>query len=154
LIAELLNKGYKVILSNYDALYLDCGYGAWVGEGNNWCSPYIGWQKVYENRPKTILAGLGVSQHQNLVLGAEAALWSEQVDEQALDAKVWPRAAAMAERLWSDPDDNWRQAEMRMINVRERLVARGIMADSLQPEWCHQNDNKCILEPTQKLPTA
>ncbi|XP_059489580.1 chitooligosaccharidolytic beta-N-acetylglucosaminidase [Neocloeon triangulifer] len=144
-IAELVRSGFKVILSNYDALYFDCGYGAWVGEGNNWCSPYIGWQKVYENRPSKILEDLGVGQYGDLVLGAEAALWSEQVDEQTLDGKVWPRAAAMAERLWSDPAENWRQAEMRMINVRERLVARGVMADALQPEWCHQNDDKCKL---------
>ncbi|KAI5643348.1 glycosyl hydrolase family 20, catalytic domain-containing protein [Phthorimaea operculella] len=44
-IQGLLKKGYRLILSNYDALYFDCGYGAWVGTGNNWCSPYIGWQK-------------------------------------------------------------------------------------------------------------
>ncbi|CAB3380680.1 Hypothetical predicted protein [Cloeon dipterum] len=144
-IAELLQAGFKVILSNYDALYFDCGYGAWVGTGNNWCSPYIGWQKVYENRPKKILEDLGVSQYADLVLGSEAALWSEQVDEQALDGKVWPRAAALAERLWSDPDEDWKQANMRMINVRERLVSRGVMADALQPEWCLQNDDKCKL---------
>lgn len=23
-------------------MYLDCGFSAWVGEGNNWCSPYKG----------------------------------------------------------------------------------------------------------------
>lgn len=49
---DLLNKGYRLIFSNYDALYFDCGFGAWVTEGNNWCSPYIGWQKVYENSPR------------------------------------------------------------------------------------------------------
>jgi hexosaminidase len=41
-IKVLADKGYKMILSNVDALYLDCGYGAWVGEGNNWCTPYKG----------------------------------------------------------------------------------------------------------------
>lgn len=34
-IAGLLGKGYKLIISNYDALYFDCGFGAWVGEGIN-----------------------------------------------------------------------------------------------------------------------
>lgn len=57
-IAELLERGYKLILSNYDALYLDCGFAGWVTDGNNWCSPYIGWQKVYENSPAKIAGKL------------------------------------------------------------------------------------------------
>lgn len=28
---------------------MDCGYESWVGTGQNWCAPYSGWQKVYEN---------------------------------------------------------------------------------------------------------
>lgn len=32
-IQGLLQKGYRLIMSNYDALYLDCGFGAWVGAG-------------------------------------------------------------------------------------------------------------------------
>lgn len=65
-------------------------------EGNNWCSPYIGWQKVYDNRMEAV-AGPYIDQ----IYGAEATLWSEQVDEFTLDARLWPRASAMAERLWS-----------------------------------------------------
>lgn len=53
-INQLLENGYKIILSNYDALYMDCGFGGWVTDGNNWCSPYIGWQKIYENKPSRI----------------------------------------------------------------------------------------------------
>ena len=41
-LTNLINKGYKVIVSNYDALYLDCGYANWVTNGTNWCSPYKG----------------------------------------------------------------------------------------------------------------
>ena len=41
-LTNLINKGYKVIVSNYDALYLDCGYANWVKNGTNWCSPYKG----------------------------------------------------------------------------------------------------------------
>lgn len=35
------------------------------------------------------------------VMGAETALWTEIVTEEMLDNRLWPRAAAMAERFWS-----------------------------------------------------
>lgn len=38
-VKKILERGYKVIVSNYDALYLDCGGAGWVTDGNNWCSP-------------------------------------------------------------------------------------------------------------------
>ncbi|XP_069701627.1 chitooligosaccharidolytic beta-N-acetylglucosaminidase isoform X2 [Periplaneta americana] len=147
-IAELVNKGFRVIFSNYDALYFDCGFGAWIGEGNNWCSPYIGWQKVYKNNPYDILTSLGVdvslgTAARELVLGAEAALWSEQADESSLDGRFWPRAAAMAERLWTNPDEGWQQAEYRLLAHRERLVQRGLQSEALEPQWCYQNEGYC-----------
>ncbi|XP_050674128.1 chitooligosaccharidolytic beta-N-acetylglucosaminidase isoform X2 [Leptidea sinapis] len=137
-IRGLLQKGYRLIMSNYDALYFDCGFGAWIGEGNNWCAPYIGWQKVYENSPRDM-----AQQYQDLILGGEAALWSEQTDSSTAESRLWPRAAAMAERLWAEPRENWRSAERRMLAVRERLVRLGIQADSVEPEWCYQNDGYC-----------
>ena len=41
-IRTLAERGYDMIFTNVDSTYLDCGFGAWVGEGNNWCSPYKG----------------------------------------------------------------------------------------------------------------
>lgn len=35
------------------------------------------------------------------VMGAEAPLWTEIVTEEMLDARLWPRCAALAERFWS-----------------------------------------------------
>jgi hexosaminidase len=77
------------------------------------------------------------------IYGAEAALWSEQVDEWSLDSKLWPRVSALAERLWSDPETGWRNAESRMLVNRRRLVRNGIQANRLQPEWCLQNEGEC-----------
>lgn len=127
-----------MILSNYDGLYLDCGFGAWVTEGVNWCSPYIGWEKVYMNGFNHF-----DSKYRSQFLGAEAAMWSEQTDHLTLDGRIWPRLSALAERLWIDPTDDWREAEPRMLIHRERLVENGIGAEMLQPQWCLQHEGEC-----------
>jgi len=146
-IADVINKEYKTIFSNYDAWYFDCGYAGWVTDGSNWCSPYKGWQLVYDNSPKQLYRAFNdsVSALEANILGGEACMWSEQVAGDAIEAKLWPRGAALGERLWSDLSTGWKEAEYRMVHQRERMVWRGIAADALQPEWCHQNEGLCYL---------
>ncbi|XP_053954917.1 chitooligosaccharidolytic beta-N-acetylglucosaminidase-like [Anastrepha ludens] len=137
-IKDILKRGFRIIISNYDALYFDCGGPSWVSDGNNWCSPYIGWQKVYDNDLDKI-----AGEYKSQVMGAEAAIWSEEIDDFTLDSRFWPRASALAERVWSNPKESWRQAEARMLYHRQLLTERGIGASAMQPEWCLQNENQC-----------
>ena len=55
----------------------------------------------------------GNAENEHLILGGEAAMWTEQVDGEAVVHKLWPRASALAERLWSDLETDWKQAEIR-----------------------------------------
>ncbi len=44
------------------------------------------------------------SEEKARVLGGEATMWTDIVSDENLDNRVWPRTAAIAERLWSPAD--------------------------------------------------
>ncbi|HCI9592412.1 TPA: beta-N-acetylhexosaminidase [Klebsiella variicola] len=54
--------------------------------------------------PEGIQPTLPDAQQQKNLLGGEAALWAENVAAPVIDIKLWPRAFAVAERLWSAED--------------------------------------------------
>jgi len=61
------------------------------------------------------------------ILGGETTMWSELVTPLTIDSRIWPRSAAIAERLWSPKEvndiDNMRQ---RLNEVSFRLEELGI----------------------------
>ncbi|KAJ5626135.1 hypothetical protein N7510_002444 [Penicillium lagena] len=167
-INNLTARGYDVVVSSSDWLYLDCGHGGAVtndprydvltnptgdvtfnygGNGGSWCAPYKTWQRIYDYDFTTNLTD-AQAKH---VLGGEAPLWSEQVDDVTVSSGFWPRASALGELLWSGNRDpttgKKRTTEMtqRILNFREYLVANGVMATALVPKYCLQHPHACDL---------
>ncbi|KAJ8972724.1 hypothetical protein NQ317_000809 [Molorchus minor] len=142
---DLIADGYRVIISHVDAWYLDCGFGRWRETGEAACDPYRPWQTIYNHRPWQQL-----QLNKKQILGGEACLWSEQLDEGSLDARLWPRSAAFAERMWTDPPLDMTTFNIqedvytRLSTHRDRLVRRGINAEALWPAWCTQNPGMCL----------
>ena len=145
-LSSAVKAGHRVVLSNYDKLYLDCGTGNWITGGASWCSPYKSWQDVWGNEPFGPFGTL-TKDEQALVLGGEVALWGESIDATNIDQKAWPRSAAHAERMWSrsaaDTGETWQNATQRLLQQRERMVARGINANQIQPRYCLLNPGAC-----------
>lgn len=61
---------------------------------------------------------------QKRILGGEATSWSELVTHETVDSRIWPRTAAIAERLWSprsvnDIPDMYRRLEYTSFRLEE-----------------------------------
>ncbi|HEX8151016.1 MAG TPA: family 20 glycosylhydrolase [Pyrinomonadaceae bacterium] len=105
-LAEGARQGYSGILSN--GYYLDHLLPA---------------AEHYLNDP--LPEGNGLSEAEAArVLGGEACMWGEYVGPENIDARVWPRLAAIAERLWSprevrDVEDMYRRLERLSVQLEE-----------------------------------
>lgn len=69
---------------------------------------------------------------ERLIVGGEAAMWSEAVSPGTIDSRIWPRTAAVAEKLWTpaaltdDVDDMYRRLDF----ISSYLTLRGVTHES------------------------
>jgi len=105
-LAEGAKKGYYGILSN--GYYLD------------YMSPA---SEHYLVDP--IPAGTDLNADQAArILGGEACMWAEYVSPETIDSRIWPRMAAIAERLWSaasvnDVEDMYRRLSRISVQLED-----------------------------------
>ena len=109
-LVEAASKGYQGILSN--GYYIDLCQSA---------------ESHYLNDPLPQDSPLA-SGARALILGGEATMWSELVTPETIDSRIWPRTAAIAERLWSpaavrNVDDMYR----RMAGLSVELEELGLL---------------------------
>jgi hexosaminidase len=105
-LAEAARKGYDGILSN--GYYIDLIFPA---------------SQHYITDPLPADSTLTPEQAKH-VLGGEATMWAEWVTPETIDSRVWPRTAAIAERLWSprhvtDVSDMYRRLAIISLQLEE-----------------------------------
>ncbi|KAM9252774.1 beta-hexosaminidase subunit beta [Dugong dugon] len=97
------------------------------------------WKTYYEVEP---LNFSGSQEQKKLMIGGEACLWGEFVDATNLTPRLWPRASAVGERLWSHKGvRNLEDAYHRLIRHRCRMVRRGIAAQPLFTGYCNYEES-------------
>ncbi|XP_054253406.1 beta-hexosaminidase subunit beta [Indicator indicator] len=158
-IVSSYNKGYIVwqeVFDNNAQLKPDTVVEVWMG--NNyahelssvtgagftailaapWYLDYISygqdWKKYYSVEP---LNFPGSEEQKKLLIGGEACLWGEFVDATNLTPRLWPRASAVGERLWSSRSvTDLQDAYERLSNHRCRMLRRGIAAEPVFVGYC------------------
>ncbi len=83
-LAQAAKQGYRGILSN--GYYLDLGWSA---------------ARHYAVDPMSGDAASLSAEEKQRILGGESCMWAEYVSPENVDSRIWPRNAAIAERLWS-----------------------------------------------------
>ncbi len=103
-LAAAAKQGYRGILSN--GYYIDLMWSA---------------ARHYAVDPLGGAAADLTPEQKQLVLGGEATMWSEFVNWENIDSRIWPRTAAIAERYWSPQsvtDVNSMYARLDVISQR------------------------------------
>lgn len=106
-LAAAAQQGYQGILSN--GYYLDLGWSA---------------ARHYAVDPMGGAAAALTDDQKKLILGGESCVWTEYMNPENIDSRIWPRNAAIAERLWSP------QSVTDAANMYARLEA-----ESDRLEW-------------------
>lgn len=162
-LAKAAKQGYRGILSN--GYYLDLGGSA---------------ARHYAVDPMSGDAANLSAEEKQRILGGESCMWAEYVSPENVDSRIWPRNAAIAERLWSpqevrDPASmyarlNFVSARLEWLGLTHRTVSRHMLqrlagsasptefialrtlTDLLEPVKDYTREQTAPAEPTSATP--
>jgi len=113
-LAAAAKQGYRGVLSS--GYYVDLMWSA---------------ERHYLTEPLSGAAANLTPEEQKRILGGEACMWAEYVSPENIDSRIWPRTAAIAERLWSPQDvRDLNSMYRRMENESQRLEWLGLTHNS------------------------
>lgn len=162
-LAAAARQGYRGILSN--GYYLDLGWPA---------------ARHYAVDPMSGDAVNLSPEEQKRILGGESCMWAEYVDAENIDSRIWPRNAAIAERLWSpaeirDPASMYTRSDIIATRLEwvglthrtsywlmlrriagaatpEEFAALHTLAEQLEPVKDYTREQTAPAEPTSLTP--
>lgn len=93
----------------------------------------------YEVDPMSGAAANLTAEQKALILGGESCQWAEWVTPENIDSHIWPRNAAIAERLWSPQDaTDVKSMYSRMHAVSLELESLGLTHNTAREEMLHR----------------
>lgn len=127
IVTEAAAAGNDVIVSPTSHCYIDYPWSV------------IDLAKIYSLEP---VPAAMPPEHAARVLGGEANMWAEYAPQSAVDGKVFPRLAGLAEVLWSPREArDWADFSNRMNDHYDRLAALGIAAMVPPPQLESDGDD-------------
>jgi len=159
-LAQAARQGYRGLLSY--GYYLDLMWPA---------------SRHYPVDPMSDAAANSSPDEAQRILGGEACMWSEYVSPENIDSRIWPRMAAIAERLWSpqnvaDTKSMYERLEttsrwldwfglthhssytpmLRRIAGSDDIAALRMLADLVEPVKDYTREETAPVEPTSLAP--
>jgi len=140
---EFISKGYDVVCSYYDSVYLDRGVGPYTMTAEKYLErdSVFTWQKFYKY---DILEGL-TKEEEKHVLGGEAPMWTEMINDNNVEPTVFPRLSALGENLWTSTNKAYEEfiTSNRLYYQNERMGKRGVRVGPVKPDYCGLHPYYC-----------